>query len=136
MFAARVVVARPAVDRAFAFKLGWKLLEERSLLFFAAPWKQLAEPERWRFVGASFLERPGPVGGFADWGLVWIVGFAALLATLFFRGYRRPETAFLLAAVACCWLGVVRDLRRHTARRGLARPDRSDRLMIQLLPLT
>lgn len=118
-----------------AFKLLWKPKSDLSF-FFSAPWKQLAQAERWRYVGMSFLERLDPVGGFASWGAVWVLALAALAMAIAFGATGRPETSFLLTLVGCCWIAwfavfvaTPHDVTWHV-RTAL------DRLMIQLLPLT
>ena len=118
-----------------AFKLAWKPASDLRF-FLDAPWRTAVEADRWRFVGASFAERLDPIGGFPAWGLVWVLAAAGIAITLATPIRRRPEVAFLLALVACCWVtwfgifvATPLDLSWHV-RTAL------DRLMLQLLPVT
>jgi len=118
-----------------AFKLAWKPTSDLRF-FLDAPWRTAVEADRWRFVGASFAERLDPIGGFPAWGLVWTLAAAGIVITLATPIRRRPEVAFLLTLVACCWVAwfgifvaTPLDLSWHL-RTAL------DRLMLQLLPVT
>lgn len=135
------IVGRVALGAALpwaavlAFRLAWA--PRSDLRFFLdAPWKLALQAERWRTVGASFAERLNPFSGFTSWGLVWLLAAAGIAAALSPAARRRPEIAFLLTLVGCCWLvwfGIFVATPHDVAwqvRTAL------DRLMLQLLPLT
>jgi hypothetical protein len=120
---------------ALAFKLAWKPTSDLRF-FLDEPWRAALEADRWRIVGTSFAERLDPFGGFPAWGLVWTLASAGIAITLATPIRRRPEVAFLLTLVACCWVAwfgifvaTPLDLSWHV-RTAL------DRLMLQLLPVT